>query len=82
MGDRTGALQQFERCTAILHDELDVQPSFQTRNLYEQIRADHPTLRTALLESPAVADMLRQLHQLQESITTLQSQIQGMPPLS
>jgi DNA-binding SARP family transcriptional activator len=39
-GDRTSALRQYERCVAILADELDVGPSRRTVELYEQIRAD------------------------------------------
>lgn len=39
-GYRVKALRQFERCTAILSQELGVSPSLQTQRLYEQIKAD------------------------------------------
>jgi DNA-binding SARP family transcriptional activator len=41
-GDRTGALRQFQRCTAALSRELDVAPSTKTVALMERIRADAP----------------------------------------
>jgi predicted ATPase/DNA-binding SARP family transcriptional activator len=37
-GERTAALAQFETCRRVLADELDVEPSAETRALYEQIR--------------------------------------------
>ncbi len=40
-GDRTTALRQYERCVAVLSEELDVSPAKQTQALYEAIRADH-----------------------------------------
>lgn len=39
-GDRTAALRQYDRCVAILREELDVAPTRRTQALYEQIRAD------------------------------------------
>lgn len=39
-GDRTGALRQYQRCTAALAEELGVEPDKRTRELYEQIRTD------------------------------------------
>ena len=38
-GDRTGALQQYEKCVEALREELDVAPAERTRQLYEQIRS-------------------------------------------
>ena len=38
-GDRTGALQQYERCEAMLKDELGVRPSAQTEALYARVQA-------------------------------------------
>lgn len=43
-GDRAGALRQYERCASALKEELGVQPSEQTRQLYGQICADHTAL--------------------------------------
>jgi DNA-binding SARP family transcriptional activator len=40
MGDRTGALRQYDRCVAALRDELDVPPASRTEELHNQIRAD------------------------------------------
>ena len=39
-GDRTQALHQYERCVNALHDELGVEPSARTKQLYEQIQSD------------------------------------------
>lgn len=39
-GDRTSALRQYERCHDALAEELDVEPSQRTNDLYDQIRAD------------------------------------------
>lgn len=40
-GDRTGALRQYERCMAVLHEELGVKPAQLTELLYRQIQEDH-----------------------------------------
>jgi DNA-binding SARP family transcriptional activator len=40
IGDRTAALRQYELCRQALRQELDVEPGGQTRQLYQQIRAD------------------------------------------
>ena len=47
-GYRVKALRQFERCQAILREELGVSPSLQTLRLYEQIKADKPEELTPL----------------------------------
>jgi DNA-binding SARP family transcriptional activator len=47
MGDRAGAVRQFQRCVSALREELDVAPAKRTVELYEQIRTDQ-------LESPIV----------------------------
>jgi DNA-binding SARP family transcriptional activator len=39
-GDRTAALRQYQRCTALLAEELDVKPGHRTTELFEQIRSD------------------------------------------
>ncbi len=52
MGDRAGAVRQFQRCIVALDRELDVAPSKKTVELYEQIRADR--LVTPLIVSPNV----------------------------
>ncbi len=37
-GERTAALAQFDTCRKVLAEELDVEPSAETRELYEQIK--------------------------------------------
>ena len=39
-GNRTEALHQYTRCITALHDELGVEPSERTKQLFEQIRLD------------------------------------------
>ncbi len=41
-GDRTAALRQYERCVALLREELDVGPSERTVALHDQIRSGQP----------------------------------------
>ena len=43
-GQRSAALDQYETCRRVLAEELDVEPSAKTRDLYEQIRSG--TLKT------------------------------------
>jgi DNA-binding SARP family transcriptional activator len=43
-GDRTGAMRQYQRCTAALSEELDAAPAARTTQLYEQIRRDAGTI--------------------------------------
>jgi DNA-binding SARP family transcriptional activator len=72
-GDRTTALRQYERCVAILKEELGVTPTKRTVALYEQIRSDQldgsvraPAQTTALDATiatlPKILDRLNQLH--------------------
>jgi DNA-binding SARP family transcriptional activator len=53
-GDRTAALYQYERCAAALRDELGVEPSHQTKRLFEQLRADQvePANQISLSSQP------------------------------
>ncbi len=43
-GNRAAALEQYERCRAVLEQELDASPDVETENLARQIRADAPRL--------------------------------------
>jgi len=52
-GDRTRALRQYERCVGALREELGIDPSERTLELYEQIRADR--LRPSGMTSGPVA---------------------------
>jgi DNA-binding SARP family transcriptional activator len=55
-GDRTQAIHQYEHCKAALREELDVEPSQRTNELYEQMRLD--TFRPPLFAvRKAIADM-------------------------
>jgi DNA-binding SARP family transcriptional activator len=47
LGDRAGALRQYENCAAALKEELGVHPSERTRKLYQQIREDRASAITA-----------------------------------
>ncbi len=40
IGDRTQALRQYKRCVVALRNELDIDPSEETMQLYEKIRSD------------------------------------------
>ena len=83
-GDRTAALRQFERCTAILEEELGVKPTAYTVQLHEQIMRnllggdaltpEHP-LATAEA-TPPLADILERLKHLQSALTGFQKRIQ------
>ncbi len=39
-GDRTQAIHQYQRCVSALREELDIEPSESTKELYEEIRTD------------------------------------------
>ena len=54
-GQRSAALAQYETCKRILAKELDVEPSAETRELYEQIRLGTLQLRTDQLPPVAPA---------------------------
>jgi DNA-binding SARP family transcriptional activator len=63
-GDRTGALRQFQRCTAALSRELDVAPSPKTVALMERIRADlqYPAEFDSRPSAPAPSEVIVRLH--------------------
>jgi DNA-binding SARP family transcriptional activator/predicted ATPase len=65
-GQRSAALAQYETCRRVLAEELGVEPSAQTRELAEQIRAG--TLRTKE-ESPS-STPAAPLHNLPVSLTS------------
>ena len=75
LGDRTGALRQYERCVLTLKEELDVSPSRLTTALYEQVRSDHPDLRLMRNGSLNVADMMRQIQSLESALKGIQEQL-------
>jgi len=52
-GERGMAIQAFERCRAVLADQLDAQPSEETQRLLVEIRASSGPARPALPTPPA-----------------------------
>ncbi|HLO17501.1 MAG TPA: BTAD domain-containing putative transcriptional regulator [Anaerolineales bacterium] len=87
-GNRTQALHQYERCVIALRDELDVEPSEVTKQLYAQIRFDtfKPSLlagekviskaRVTIAPTPKLKDVMNQLEQVSEVLGRLEHQIQ------
>ncbi len=77
-GDRTAALRQYERCKAALQAELGVQPSRQTRELYEQMRADEPEAAAEPPDAGSVdppLDVVDRLERLLEYLTEVETKI-------
>jgi DNA-binding SARP family transcriptional activator len=68
-GDRTAALRQYDHCVTALNEELGVNPSRLTVNLYNQIRLDEPlnqspaTHRDNSNVLPGIADHLQHMRQ-------------------
>ena len=63
-GNRASALRQYERCVAVLTDELEIGPSGPTVELYERIRDNRPLddePSPELTEDPAVERRLREV---------------------
>lgn len=81
-GNRAAALRQYQRCTAVLLEELGVCPSKHTSALYQQIQADHlpPAAADGALihraEAP-LAGALSRLKQLQATLSGLELQIEA-----
>ncbi len=78
-GNRAGALRQFERCVAALHEELGVEPSHRTVELYDQIRNER-TLPPAAGQERAVGEqtsepVVQQLVQLRRALNTMQQEL-------
>ncbi len=83
IGDRTNALRQFERCATILVEELDVEPSEQTKTLYKQIKADQLNIPSTIASSPILSRKIlcskqrisEHLEQIQAILMNTQRQI-------
>lgn len=82
-GDRTSALREYEHCAEALIDELGVQPSQQTKALYQQIQGGVIGNRCLSQAKPyeAVPDidlagMLDRLQEVQSAIGDLQGRVQ------
>ncbi len=86
-GDRSAALRQYERCSAILEEELGVKPARSTLALYDQIRNDrleptaaHHEDRTGQAQpawdAPAWPNLSGDLEQLQKALREIERSIQ------
>lgn len=84
-GDRTAALRQYERCVTALLEELAVEPTAYTQQLYQQMRAnqfDHLSMMTLQVRAVgggttlSLHEMLVYLQQFQATLTTLHHQIE------
>jgi DNA-binding SARP family transcriptional activator len=49
IGDRAGALRTYHRCTSVLEEELGVEPSAATRDVYERLLAAEETPRISAM---------------------------------
>lgn len=81
-GDRTSALRQYNTCTEILREELDVRPSERTQRLYKSICMDEVKailpVKTHLTGSIDEEQLLTALHSLERAradLTTVQSRL-------
>ncbi|HMQ53095.1 MAG TPA: BTAD domain-containing putative transcriptional regulator [Anaerolineae bacterium] len=81
-GYRTEALRQYARCVQALAEELSVEPTQQTRQLYEQIRVDSlqvsplPQLPPPAEKPSTLALILSQIQQAQSLLAEAQRQLQ------
>jgi DNA-binding SARP family transcriptional activator len=80
LGDRTGALRQYDHCVAALEGELGVKPGTTTVRLYEQMRAEQfpgvappPVIESA---PDVTLEVLEHLKQLRQRLTEIQRQVQ------
>ena len=82
-GDRTAALRQYERCTAILAEELDVKPGHRTTELFEQIRADsliEPVPSAASAYADSLSGIVERIVDLQASLSELMLTLEQTTP--
>lgn len=88
IGNRTEALHQYERCVLALREELGVEPSEGTKQLYEQIRLDNfrprsfteqkPVVKTKIRTTPALKDVLYRLEEVSQVLSRLEDEIVGL----
>ncbi|HSR68634.1 MAG TPA: bacterial transcriptional activator domain-containing protein [Acidobacteriota bacterium] len=84
--DRTSALRQYDLCTAALKEELDVDPSEATSELYEKIRDEKvPTSidkRASAMVAQSATDSLREfqvhLSGLQSSLADMERRLKSL----
>lgn len=87
-GDRAGALRQFQRCKEALQEELGVEPSRRTTELFEQVRSDELELQPAMTEharlpevNTAIGDtvglsMLQKLRRIRSVLLKIQLRVE------
>ena len=84
LGDRTGALRQYDRCASALRQELNVEPCRQTKELVAEIRQDRldlplidqTSLQPATGENPAsLNDLLSSLNNFRHTLASVQNQL-------
>jgi DNA-binding SARP family transcriptional activator len=83
-GDRSRALRQYNRCVAALHEELGVDPSDRTIQLYEQIKAGrlrspNPASIKTKGEHPSVMlkETVEHVDRFLDTLTQFRAQIQN-----
>lgn len=84
-GHRTKAIRQYQHCKKILLQELGVEPSERTKNLYERIRSDEPgplssnetTLRPSTLQqdTEGLTEFIAHVRQLQAQLVALEERL-------
>ena len=83
-GDRTAALHQYERCVAVLKEELDIRPARGTLRLYEEMCEDRldrpatppdPAVFVPEARKPTLSEVLSCLIQLQAGLADVQEQV-------
>ncbi|HEX5164951.1 MAG TPA: BTAD domain-containing putative transcriptional regulator [Thermomicrobiales bacterium] len=79
-GDRTSAIRQFERCQAMLAEDLDIDPSQRTVDLFARIRADRfPVAGTAASgedQQLSLVDVSTHLKQIRATLAGIDQQLQ------
>lgn len=86
VGNRAQALQQYERCASALRADLDVEPSEDTRELFEQIRSGTlipPAFHSDIgfpeltVQAASLTGMLDQLERFSGELSKMQTQIRA-----
>ena len=83
LGDRAGALRQYESCRTALREELDIEPTQRTELLYRRILTEHsdrvplfPLAQKSFTPlSPQATEVLSSLQEIQILLSRVQSQL-------
>ncbi|MFN8439345.1 MAG: tetratricopeptide repeat protein [Caldilineaceae bacterium] len=70
LGDSVSLAESYRRCVEALQRELGVDPSAQTRTLYEQLRRNETGVRASLKVRPEPLKSQRTLHNLPSQLTS------------